>query len=456
MRQSSYRARLLSVALTALLLTGVAHAQQAPKVTQMVPPVGATDVDPKLTFDQDMAGGFSWTGGGETFPRTTGRPRWVDRRTCVLPVTLEPGHSYRLGINSPSHRNFRSTRGVPALRVRWYFTTAGGEAGEPSPLSPEEQRTLNAKAWPELKDAIDTRYSYREMRKVDWPKLYSVYEVRLGNAPTTGEWVRLAAEMLGSANDLHIRLSYEGRTVGTARRAVPINWNVEAIRRAVPDLAVVNSTFSCGETEDGIGYVSIASMASARALDYEAFPVVMKSLSATRGLIIDLRANAGGSEPLGWKVAGWFTDERRLYAKHVYRDAGAPGGFGPVRERWFGPAPQPGRGSRSAYTTAVFVLSGPRIMSSGEAMLLMLKSCPNVVVVGAPTYGSSGNPKPTGLSNGVTLYLPSWKALRPDGTCFEGEGIEPDVLITSSPEAFVERDPVLEKALELARASSVP
>jgi len=139
MRQSSYRARLLGVALTALLLTGVAHAQQAPKVTEMVPPSGATDVDPKLTelrvtFDQDMAGGFSWTGGGETFPRTTGRPRWVDRRTCVLPVSLEPGRSYRLGINSPSHRNFKSASRIPVVPVRWSFSTKGSGPESPAPV----------------------------------------------------------------------------------------------------------------------------------------------------------------------------------------------------------------------------------------------------------------------------------------------------------------------------------
>jgi hypothetical protein len=452
-------ARLLVFSAGVLLFAGLTQGQPAPKVAQMVPPVGATDVDPTLselrvTFDQDMAQGFSWTGGGPSFPKTTGWPHWVDRRTCVLPVALEPGHSYQLGINSPSHKNFRSVAGVPVEPVRWYFTTSGAGPEPPKPPSPQEQSDINAKAWQELKDAIDTRYSYRDLRNLDWPKLYSDYQPKVLRAPTTGEWARLAAEMLGRAKDVHISFTYEGRQVGTASRSVPVNWNVDAIKRAIPDLAAVNATISCGRTEDGIGYVSVKSMANDRAGDYDAFPVVMRSLAATRALIVDLRANSGGSEPLGEKMAGWFTDERRLYAKHVYRDAAAPGGFGPVRERWLEPAAPVREGTAPPYAKPVYVLSGPHVMSSGEALLLMLKACPGTTVVGATTYGSSGNPKPTELSNGVTVYLPSWKALRPDGTCFEGEGIKPDVLASPSPEAFAGQDPVLDKALELARTSA--
>jgi hypothetical protein len=49
------------------------------------------------------------------------RPYWTeDHKTCVLPVQLNPGSEYRLGLNSPSFRNFRSASGVAprASRVR--------------------------------------------------------------------------------------------------------------------------------------------------------------------------------------------------------------------------------------------------------------------------------------------------------------------------------------------------
>ena len=55
------------------------------------------------------------------------------------------------------------------------------------------------------------------------------------------------------------------------------------------------------------------------------------------------------------------------------------------------------------------------------------------------------------VAPGLTVMLPSWQALRPDGTCFEGEGIEPTVPITASADAFLTGDPVLAEALARLR-----
>lgn len=102
----------------------------APQIVKTIPQIGAKDVDPSLkeivvVFDRDMGQGFSWTGGGEQFPKTTGKPFWRDSRTCVLPVALEPGKSYRFGINAPSYKNFRSKEGVPVKPVLFEFVTSG-------------------------------------------------------------------------------------------------------------------------------------------------------------------------------------------------------------------------------------------------------------------------------------------------------------------------------------------
>ncbi|MBN1911803.1 MAG: Ig-like domain-containing protein [Pirellulales bacterium] len=103
-----------------------------PVIVSTSPAVGATDVDPAtseitVTFDRDMAGGFSWTGGGQYYPPVAEgkRPYWKDKRTCVLPVTLKRAWYYRVGINSKSFRNFRGADGVPTPPTAVYFTTKG-------------------------------------------------------------------------------------------------------------------------------------------------------------------------------------------------------------------------------------------------------------------------------------------------------------------------------------------
>ncbi|HWB13558.1 MAG TPA: M56 family metallopeptidase [Pirellulales bacterium] len=102
------------------------------RIVKSSPRQGATEVDPDIgeisvTFDRDMEPGMSWTGGPPLFPPLdkSRQPRWTDQRTCVLPVKLEAGAYYRLGINSSSHQNFRAKKGPPAATAALYFSTKG-------------------------------------------------------------------------------------------------------------------------------------------------------------------------------------------------------------------------------------------------------------------------------------------------------------------------------------------
>jgi beta-lactamase regulating signal transducer with metallopeptidase domain len=102
-----------------------------PEIVSMSPKNGANDVDPKtkelrVTFNVPMGGGFSWTGGGPSFPPNpdSKKPYWTDGgKTCVLPVELKSGAEYKLGLNSPSHKNFQSAGGVPLDPVSYTFKT---------------------------------------------------------------------------------------------------------------------------------------------------------------------------------------------------------------------------------------------------------------------------------------------------------------------------------------------
>ncbi|MBI5092902.1 MAG: Ig-like domain-containing protein [Candidatus Hydrogenedentes bacterium] len=105
-----------------------------PAIVTSTPINGATNVDPRITeirvtFNVPMGGGFSWTGGGANFPSGPpgAKPYWTpDRKTCVLPVALKPNWSYRFGLNSPSHRNFKSADGVALTPTVFTFSTSVG------------------------------------------------------------------------------------------------------------------------------------------------------------------------------------------------------------------------------------------------------------------------------------------------------------------------------------------
>ncbi len=116
----------------------VAAENNAPKVVKFDPANGAKDLDPEnvkqlsVTFDHDMnTGGFSWCGSGPTFPETTDKPKWIDNRTCVMPVKLDKEKNYRVGINAPSFKNFKSAEGVAVEPVLYEFSTVGAKIQNP-------------------------------------------------------------------------------------------------------------------------------------------------------------------------------------------------------------------------------------------------------------------------------------------------------------------------------------
>lgn len=103
-----------------------------PVVVETTPRAGVTDADPtikeiRVTFSKDMTDqSWSWsTWGQDTFPKTTGKPRYeADGRTCVLPVELEPGRTYAIWLNSQRFGNFKDAAGTPAVPYLLVFETA--------------------------------------------------------------------------------------------------------------------------------------------------------------------------------------------------------------------------------------------------------------------------------------------------------------------------------------------
>lgn len=119
----------------------------APQVVAFDPPNGASDVDPgrasiTVTFDREMdRQGWAWVIENPATAPKTGESRFdPSARSNSVDVTLEPGRTYVVWVNSPEYSYFRDPTGVPATPARWTFTTraAGPGAGVMAtvPLSP--------------------------------------------------------------------------------------------------------------------------------------------------------------------------------------------------------------------------------------------------------------------------------------------------------------------------------
>jgi hypothetical protein len=423
-------------------------AQQAPKVVSLAPAAQDCAVDARttaklvVTFDVPMSQtSWSFCGGGPSFPKTKGKPAWKNGKTIELEVELEPDHEYSLSLNCSSASGFRSAAGAVLAPVPWSFVTLPLKLPDQA-----QQKVRNEKALRTLMQALDEHYSYRDLRVQDWKKLEKEHAPALLAAKTDKVWACLASHMLEPTQDLHLCLRIGESTFATGSRAVDPLYRRKLLDRYLK-VQDTGTDALYGRTDDGIGYLMVGGWHN---LDMAAIERALGELRLTRAIVVDARPNAGGDETLAQKVAAWFVDGTRVYGKNRYRTGKGRDAFGPVLDRSVLGNADP----QQRCDKPVAVLTSRYVMSSNESFVMMMKQAKDCTTVGQPTYGSSGNPKPFDLGNGVTALVPSWQDLRPDGTCFEGQGLAPDVLVEADAQQLEQKDPILEKALEVLRAKA--
>lgn len=133
--------RMIGWGLVALFLLAPAATADSPSpagfppvVVQTFPAAGDQNVDPsitevRVTFSKEMLTREMWSwvrANPAPFPKIAGEVHFLkDKRTCVLPVSLEPGKTYGMWINSQEHTSFRDVYQKPAIPYLLVFKTRG-------------------------------------------------------------------------------------------------------------------------------------------------------------------------------------------------------------------------------------------------------------------------------------------------------------------------------------------
>ena len=207
--------------------------------------------------------------------------------------------------------------------------------------------------------------------------------------------------------------------------------------------------FECKVLEDGIVYVNLPGFGSDNVV--KEFDRAFDKIKKSRGLILDVRQNGGGSTSYGYDILG------RLVDKSV------PGSHWKTRKyiaayRAWGRDEQWQEGDHSTiephktkhYGGPVVVLAGPDTVSAAEDFLVAFQTSNRGKVIGQKTCGSTGQPLTLELPGGGGARICTKRDTYPDGREFVGIGVIPDIEIVPTPQDIAEeRDAVLEKALEV-------
>jgi len=316
----------------------------------------------------------------------------------------------------------------------------------PNTLAPEAN-------FEDLWKQFDLRYSFFEIKRIDWDSVYSVYRPRVTSATTYPELFKIMSDMLATLKDGHVNLTTPYGAYGYTGwyDKYPVNF---------PGTSVITQYLSkdygttaggylrYGKIQNEIGYIYMGPYLNGDSYSWtNAIDMIIDTLKNMRGIIVDIRNNGGGNDGLGNIVAGRFDDRQRVYSYIRWRN-------GPKHSDFtdYSPATISPQGSRQFLKPVAF-LTNRRCFSSAEGTTLMFRVLPNVTIIGDTTGGGSANPLTLPLPNGWTYRVSRWIQYTADKTIFEGKGLPPDMPVQiSAADAAAGKDLILERAVQLLKS----
>jgi len=205
------------------------------------------------------------------------------------------------------------------------------------------------------------------------------------------------------------------------------------MRSAIPgsgpagDFGAQSRVFGRSERLAGnIAYVEILSFGAPvdEALRAEANRI-MSAAADAKALIIDLRANGGGSPFVVALVSSYLFGEDSVHLNSLYfRPANRTDDFYTdprVAGRKFGP------------DKPIYVLTSSRTFSGAEEFAYNLQTRKRATIVGETTGGGANPGRGFPLPADLTVFVPTGRAINPiTKTNWEGVGVKPDVAVDAS------------------------
>ncbi|MEU9899006.1 S41 family peptidase [Streptomyces phaeochromogenes] len=308
-------------------------------------------------------------------------------------------------------------------------------------------------------------YPFFAAKHIDWKAVRDRYRPRVGKDTTDDELFAVLREMIEPLHDAHTSLSDgKDREFGGLRPDTPPHGPEDlaridaAVAKAVgvPLRQYAGGALSFARLPEGTGYLRITRFVGYTEEEsyakWEAeLDAALDSIPWTKltGLVVDVRLNGGGADPLALRVISRLTDRPyTAYTKYARNDPRDPTRFTPGQPITV----RPHHGPR--FDGPVAVLTGPLAVSAAETFTqaLMARS-PEPVRIGQNTQGVFSDTMDRTLPNGWSFALPNEEFRTAAGTTFDGPGIPPHhrTPVFTEEEFEQGRDSALTKARELLR-----
>lgn len=299
-----------------------------------------------------------------------------------------------------------------------------------------------------LWEIVDSRYCFFAEKDLDWAEIGKAYRAQITPKTNSFQLFFICAAMLDELKDGHVNLvsRYNTSYYRNWWSDYPQDFNLRTLQEYYLKFDYLQTSgISYKELPDKVGYMyypSFSYTVSETSLDY-----ILAILSGCRGLIIDIRDNGGGA----------LTNIETLVSRFI--DSKITGGYiihktGPGHDAFSDPYPieySPANPGRIKWSRPIILLTNRSCFSAANSFTAVMKSLPNVLVIGAKTGGGGGLPFSSELPVGWAVRFSSCPLLSPEGDCIE-EGIEPsEGYEVHSPDIELAsgKDAILDKAIEI-------
>lgn len=305
--------------------------------------------------------------------------------------------------------------------------------------------------WHDIWQDFQDHYSYFEYKSVNWPAVYEAHRTAFqGLAPAAfGQKLNQVLQVL---HDWHVYVGLPDGTYIGYQGDVPRNYPNKlypayAGGTAYTDVRGAHVLYHNRLTGNWAHLViDTLDTQAFQAITEADLDAVLASHADADGWILDLRGNAGGNEANAARFAARLVQQPVTFGHVRYRKAGSvPYAF----DDWIPKVLQPAAG-KPPYLKPVVGLIGRRCMSSAEWFTLMLRACPNAVLIGDQTRGASGSPVSRTIPELQIEYaISTWIAYDENRQPFEDRGIAPAIAVApgASFDEAAQKDFVLEKAI---------
>ncbi len=293
--------------------------------------------------------------------------------------------------------------------------------------------------------AVKSVYPFFQFKQIKWDSIHTLYRPR-AEAAKGDEIDGVLFDMLKELKDAHVSLQTRGGASVTTyhpRRAAKDRYAYSPIvvhKYFDKELRLAGNRRVEYETlNGGIGYIYIATLRIEQPV-LDGFDEALAYLKDTKGLIIDVRHNGGGSDYNSMGIVARLIPSAIDNLPYPLPGGGVHQGD-PIYPR-----------GAFQYTKPVVLLINGVCFSACEDFAEMMKHVPTVTVVGDTTSGGSGAPQLFSLPSGRKINVSTRDIRRYDGLPIEWNGVLPDIRIGQI-EADIKqgRDKQLEYAINSLR-----